>query len=177
MSKYYLQKQFVTNLSSVFAFRLETLLILSGVSEAKTPSTRLELPQSQTLTDSPQKWHRYGQSIKVCPSDNPQIMHFFTLALMFCTKRLTPRLVTCRVLYVLSSPPLGVTSSERGKTNYQTTHTFTLSVPTGHVFLFNIFLNAAFFLAMSFFLTKKTSLKTLSMQRGKLKISFKIPML
>ena len=108
--KIYLCK-FVTYLSSVVAIRLETLAILSGVSEAKTPSTRLELTQLQTFTDSPQKSHRYGQSIKVCPSDNPQTMHFFTLpAAMFCSKRLNPRPVTYGVLYDHSSPPLGATS-------------------------------------------------------------------
>ena len=156
------------------AFRLETLLILSGVSEAKTPSTRLELTQSQTLTDSPQKWHRYGQSIKVCPSDNPQIMHFFTLPVMFCTKSLTPGPVTCRILYVLSPPLLGWRPGA-WETNCQTTHTFTLSVPIGHVFLCNIFLNAIFFFVDVVFPDKKTSLRTLSMWRSKLKISFKIP--
>ena len=111
VSKYYLKKQFVANLPSVVTIRLETLAILSGTSEAKTPSTRLELAQLQTFTDSPQKLHRYGHSIKVCPSDNPQTLHFFTLpAAMFCSKRLTPRPVTYGVLYVLSSPPLGATS-------------------------------------------------------------------
>ena len=55
----------VSNLFSVFAFGFETLHSFSGVSEAKTTSTRLELIQLQTLTDSPQKLHRNGQSIKI----------------------------------------------------------------------------------------------------------------
>ena len=56
----------VSNLLSVFAFRFETLhSFAAGISEAKTTSTRLELIQLQTLTDSPQKLHRNGQSIKI----------------------------------------------------------------------------------------------------------------
>ena len=55
----------VSNLLSVFAFRFETLHSFSaGISKAKTTSTRLELVQLQTFTDSPQKLHRNGQSIK-----------------------------------------------------------------------------------------------------------------
>ena len=55
----------VSNLLSVFAFRFETLHSSSaGISKAKTTSTRLELIQLQTFTDSPQKLHRNGQSIK-----------------------------------------------------------------------------------------------------------------
>ena len=54
----------VSNLLSVFAFGLETLHSFSGVSEAKTTSTRLELIQLQTLTDSPQKLHRMGNLLK-----------------------------------------------------------------------------------------------------------------
>ena len=118
--KIYLKKQFVTYLSSVLAICLETFAILSGASEAKTPSTSLELTQLQTFTGSPQKSHWYGQSIKVC--DNPQTMHFFPLlAAMFCSKRLTTRPATYGVLYVHSSPPLGGDVLKRGKTNGQTT--------------------------------------------------------
>lgn len=55
----------VSNLLSVFAFRFETLNFFSaGISKAKTTSTKLELIQLQTSTDSPQKLHRNGQSIK-----------------------------------------------------------------------------------------------------------------
>ena len=56
----------VSNLLSVFAFGFETLHSFSGVSEAKTTSTRLELTQWQTFTDSPKNYIEMGNLLK-CP--------------------------------------------------------------------------------------------------------------
>ena len=56
----------VSNMLSVFTFRFETLHSFSGVSEAKTTSTRLELTQWQTFTDSPKNYIEMGNLLK-CP--------------------------------------------------------------------------------------------------------------
>ena len=56
----------VSNLLSVFIFRFETLPSFSGVSEAKTTSTRLELTQWQTFTDSPKNCIEMENLLK-CP--------------------------------------------------------------------------------------------------------------
>ena len=76
----------VSNLLSVFALCFETLhSFAAGISKAKTTSTRLELIQLQTFTDSPQKLHRNGQFIKA------SVTRFFffciNILLIICTNQ------------------------------------------------------------------------------------------
>lgn len=51
----------------------------SSASEATTPLTKLELGHPHSFTESPQKSHLKGQSIKVWPSVKPQTIHVFFL--------------------------------------------------------------------------------------------------